>query len=376
MLLPVAAGSGWYLARRGRPFDPWGTRRNDHSSDYFKGLNYLLNEQPDKAIEVMLKTLVNESQAVETHLALGNQFRRRGEVDRAIRIHQHLVAQSFLSEDQRNSAMLELGMDYSRAGLLDRAEALFQELLTRQPDPRQALKQLLEISQQEQEWDKALEYARRLEKITGEDLGKTIAQFYCEKAEQALRSRDDSAAACVRAALSADPQCARASFIEAEIAYHAGQFEGAMTAYQRVEHQDPEWLPEAMGPMLECAKRLGRLDPFSAYLGRLSEKHASVVLALGYAELLASQRGYDQAFDYLSRELSRHPSMRGLDRLVELVLATAEVSSRQRLRQLKEISARLLGAKSAYRCRHCGFESKTLYWQCPGCKHWSTVKPE
>jgi lipopolysaccharide biosynthesis regulator YciM len=376
LLLPVAAASGWYVARRGKPIEPRQVQRNDHASAYFKGLNYLLNEQPDKAIEVLLKTLENQGEAVETHLALGNLFRRRGEVDRAIRIHQHLVAQSFLSKEQRNAAMLELGMDYTRSGLLDRAEALFQELLTRQPDPQQALRQLLEISQLEQDWDNALEYARRLENITGERLGKIIAHFYCEKAAQASRLMDDGAAtAWVRAALAADPQCARASFMEADLAYRAGQYEDAMRAYQRVEHQDPELLPEAAGPMLDCAKRLGRLDQFSASLERLSEKYGSVVLALCHAELLASQRGYDQAFDYLCRELRKYPSMRGLDKLLEFFLATADAPSRQRLGHLKEISARLLGAKSAYKCRHCGFVSKTLYWQCPGCKYWGAVKP-
>ena len=154
ILLPVAALSGWYYGRkdaRERINSPAGVP--GMSQDYFKGLNYLLNDRPDKAIEVFIKVLEVESETVETHLALGNLFRRRGEVDRAIRIHQNLVARPSLDKEQRALALLELGIDYMRSGLLDRAETLFKELIQTGMYERQVLRHLVDIYQQEQDWD-------------------------------------------------------------------------------------------------------------------------------------------------------------------------------------------------------------------------------
>src|SRR5918996_4151215 len=164
VLVPIAVASGWYAARL-RPFIPPGSGSpRGFSSNYFKGINYLLNEQPDKAIEALIKSLQVESDTVETHLALGNLFRRRGEVDRAICLHQNLVAQPCLDKEQRCLAILELGMDYMRSGLLDRAEGLFRELLEQEMDlyARQALRQLLDLYQLEQDWDKAIASAQEL----------------------------------------------------------------------------------------------------------------------------------------------------------------------------------------------------------------------
>ena len=160
LLLPLAAASGWYLASRG------GAHRRGEpptlSKDYFKGLNYLLNEQPDKAIDVFIAMLEVESDTIETQLALGNLFRRRGEVDRAIRIHQNLITHSALGDEQRSLAALELGMDYMRSGLFDRAERLFKSLLDSGTHTKKALSQLLDIYQQEQDWDKAIACAREI----------------------------------------------------------------------------------------------------------------------------------------------------------------------------------------------------------------------
>ncbi|MCZ6895297.1 MAG: tetratricopeptide repeat protein, partial [Gammaproteobacteria bacterium] len=155
-LLPLAAVSGWYFGRRENPPEAARNTVSGIPSDYFRGLNYLLNDRPDKAIEVFIKVLEVESETVETHLALGNLFRRRGEVDRAIRIHQNLVSEPSLDFDQRALALLELGLDYMRSGLLDRAESLFKELLDSGAHQRQAMDHLIDIYQQEQDWDKAL----------------------------------------------------------------------------------------------------------------------------------------------------------------------------------------------------------------------------
>src|SRR6187455_821489 len=163
LLLPVAAASGWLAGRLGGE-RKGGARVSRLSNTYFRGLNYLLNEQQDKAIEVFLKLAEINRDTVETHLALGNLFRRRGEVDRAIRVHQHLIARPNLSQEEKTVALLELGEDYMRAGLLDRAETLFTDLVAMDAQVPSALRHLIGIYQHEKDWGKAIDHARRLEK--------------------------------------------------------------------------------------------------------------------------------------------------------------------------------------------------------------------
>jgi len=193
LLLPVAALSGWFIAHLGRKRGR-GDPMMDLSSTYFRGLNYLLNEQPDKAIEVFLKLAEVDNDTVETHLALGNLFRRRGEVDRAIRIHQNLVARTTLSAEQRSYALLELGEDYMRAGLFDRAEDLFLEMVDMGVHMEPVLNHLVVIFEQEKDWDKAIDAARKLGPISGRDMAPVVAQYYCELAEVARESGDESRA--------------------------------------------------------------------------------------------------------------------------------------------------------------------------------------
>ena len=184
LLLPLAAASGWYAARR----DLRRPAAAPVSPDYFRGINYLLNEQPDKAIEVFTRMLEVNTETVETHLALGGLFRRRGEVERAIRIHQNLIARSTLDAAQRSQALCELAQDYLKAGLLDRAENLFLELAEIPAHLETALRALMAIYEQEKEWHKAIVSARRLALIVDSDLGPLLAQYHCEMGERALQA--------------------------------------------------------------------------------------------------------------------------------------------------------------------------------------------
>ena len=185
LLLPVAAGTGW-LAARGA------TRRTSRKresgglrSDYFQGINYLLNEQPDKAIEVFIKLIEVDSETVETHLALGNLYRRRGDVDRAIRIHQNLIARESLNVSQRTEALLELGQDYMSAGLLDRAEDLFSELAEDAGLSRAGVFASSSTSTSRRRTGRRRSpAARKLEKATGNQLGWIIAHYCCEQASR------------------------------------------------------------------------------------------------------------------------------------------------------------------------------------------------
>lgn len=375
-LLPVAAASGWYLGRRESAARQLESRVSGMSPDYFRGLNYLLNDRPDKAIEVFIKVLEVESETVETHLALGNLFRRRGEVDRAIRIHQNLVARPSLEFEQRALALLELGLDYMRSGLFDRAESLFKELLDSGAHQRQAVDHLIDIYQQEQDWDKALEYTARLEALSRTDLGPMRAHFLCEQARTLIDAGDvEKASELLREAMQADPACVRASLMQARLAMVAGAFEAAIRHLERIEEQDREFLPEAMAPLVECYRELDRLPELVAYLERLSADHVGITPVLVLAELLAQGGRPAEAKQRIVAELKVRPTVRGIDRLMDYSLVDATGDARENLLLLKELTASLIEEKSSYRCGICGFKGRLLHWQCPSCKSWNAVKP-
>jgi lipopolysaccharide biosynthesis regulator YciM len=375
LLLPLAALSGWWAARRSIKTAASEGQQGMHP-EYFKGLNFVLNEQPDKAIEVFIKMLEVDSETVETHLALGNLFRRRGEVDRAIRIHQNLIARPTLDRDQRAMALLELGMDYMRSGLLDRAEGLFKELVETGSHSIQAFSELLEIYQQEKDWDNAINTARKLELTSGKSLNPMIAQFYCEQADSNLLQGDlKGAKDNIRRALNIDPECVRASLIEAEIAANAGRMKQALKAYKRVEVQDPEYIPEVVLPLRECYRNLNKLDEFMEYLRKIIDKHGGITPLLMLTELIAEQKNEEEAVKYISAELRKRPTVKGVDRLIEYALSGAEGEARESLSMIKDLTAKLLEKHAMYKCVCCGFDAKLLHWQCPGCKSWNSVKP-
>jgi len=375
LLLPVAALSGWWMGRRQRP-----VRRDDGSleipTEYIKGLNYILNEQQDKAIDLFIQMLDVNSETVETHLALGSLFRRRGEVDRAIRLHQNLIARPTLNKSQRAQALFELGQDYMRAGLLDRAESLFGELVDSAPHSEAALQHLMDIYQQEKDWGDAIKTAKRLEQTSGVNLDFMIAQFYCEQAEQALRQGEPSRALkLLRRAMAEDRNCVRASMMEGDIERSAGNYKAALKTYQRIEQQDPEYLSEIIQPMLECYKALNRMDDAISYLQTLLNKYEGISTMLVLADLIEERRGQQAATDFITDFLRHRPSVRGMDRLIELNLGEVKESVRDKLQVLKDVTEQILTNKSIYNCVHCGFSGKSLHWQCPSCKHWNTIKP-
>ncbi len=378
LLLPVAALSGWYFGRR----EPTSTTAalRDHkqqfATDYFKGLNFLLHDRPDKAIEIFVKVLEVETDTIETHLALGNLFRRRGEVDRAIRIHQNLVARTTLDVNQRGQALLELGLDYMRSGLLDRAESLFLELLELGMFEPAALRYLIDIYQQERDWDKALDFGTRLEAVNGENLSVERAHFLCELAQVELDgNKRDAAQELLERALSADRKCARASLMSAAIAISKREFERAIQFLKRVEHQDLEMVTEVIVPLSRCYRELGRLEEMRDYLERLTHLRAGTSPMLAVAQLLEEQRGLEPAKRYVVEELKIRPTLKGIERLIDYTLQGVQGEPREDLLILRETTLRLIASKASYKCGQCGFSGRSVYWQCPSCKAWSKIKP-
>lgn len=371
--LPVAAYFGWWLARTIQQKSA--SRKNRlFSSQYFQGLNYLLNEQPDKAIEVFLELAEVNEDTVETHMALGNLFRRRGEVDRAIRFHQNIIAKERLKPEQRTRALLELGEDYMRAGLLDRAELLFSELIERDAHTPPALRSLLEIYQQEKDWPEALEQAERLEKITGEHMGDVMAQFCCEMADDSLAANDlEAVRRHIRQARRHHPECVRARLILAQLSSQEGEFVAAMDAYEEVADLDRDYIADMIGPYLDAAKQAGQLERARAQLEAWKSDYNGISLTLKLSDFIAEEQGSDAAGKFLIDALANKPSVRGLDYLIDLS-RDGQLPAGSGDDILKAVTSRLLQREPRYRCSHCGFSGRTHHWVCPSCKRWSTTK--
>ena len=376
LLLPAAAWSGWWVASRNYSIKE---KRTSHhfSREYFVGLNYLLNEQPDKAVDVFIKLLEVDSDTVETHLALGTLFRRRGEVDRAIRIHQNLIARPQLSVLQRKEALMALGQDYMSAGVFDRAERIFMEVVELGGSREiRSLHGLLAIYQQEKAWEKALDIVKKLEVSTGSSMHSQAAHYYCEMAAHALKSNIyDKAYTAIKQALAVDKLSVRASLMLANIEIKNGRYKQAIRALKNVPEQDAEFLTEIIEPLVHCHRELEAMDECVDYLEQTLAEHprASVIFVVG--EYLRQEKSMDLAIDFVSGQLSRHPSIRGLNRLIYWHLESAHGKVRDKLQMLYDITSKFLENKPIYRCGHCGFGGKLLHWHCPSCKQWSRIKP-
>jgi lipopolysaccharide biosynthesis regulator YciM len=375
LLLPLAVISGWFAAhqdlrlkkRKGAGEIPPG---------YFKGLNLLLNEQPDKAIEVFIKVLEVDTETVETHLMLGNLFRRRGEIERATRIHQNLIARPKLDHHQRSQALFELAQDYLKAGLLDRAENLLLEYAEIEKDPEPALRQLLYVYQQEKEWDQAIVVAKRFARASGESADEMIAHFLCEQAEEEVnRNNPDQAKTLLKKALSKDPHSVRANILRGNIARNTGDCKKAIRYWKKIENQDRRYLPEVLGQLSECFKETGNQDGWLELLHEALEKDRAIPVMLKLAEEIESTEGTAAAREFVIEELRQQPSMHGLSRMIHLSAEQANGQSKSDLETLQAIIERVLKSRKNYLCEHCGFRGTAMHWQCPGCKRWNTVMP-
>jgi lipopolysaccharide assembly protein B len=371
LLLPVAAASGWWVARRGQASRKAQVTVQDAA--FLRGLNYLLDQRPDKAIDVFLRLAEVDDETAEIHLALGGLFRRRGEVERAIRIHQNLVARPGLDQAQRGFALYELAQDYMRAGLFDRAESLLLELAEIEPQERRAFRALIEIYQQEKDWGNALAIAERLQRLTARPMAAEIAHYRCELAEEALRAGNlEEASTQLTAAQAIHPQCVRALMLQARIALGRGDTGGAATLCRRVAEQGPEFIPDILPQYLEALGGVGGPQT-RIQLQRLYSAHPSPALTLALADAIAAEQGTAAAADLLVRHLGEYADLAALKSLLELQPAIDDDAGAGVAAAL-QVVRRVHGAQDAYRCEQCGYVARHLHWQCPGCKHWATIK--
>lgn len=371
LLLPVAALSGWVLAKQHYQRQPK-KHAKAFNPEYFKGLNYLLNEQPDKAIDVFIGLLEVNSETVETHLALANLFRRRGETERAIRIHQNLIARPSLHGEQRLQAMVELGMDYMHAGVLDRAEHLFLELL-HQPHPHpEAAKQLMRIYQQEKKWAQAIEMGKQIDSSKTGQVRPLIAQFYCELAEQQVHQDRHEAFNMLKQALLHDANCVRASLLEGRLYLALKQPRKALDALNNIEQQNSRYLSEALPYWYEAYQQLGDLPALRELLSQLISRHPNMTSArIMLTQIVAQLENTKAAQQLLYEQLHHHPSVEGLHTLIKL----GENNQIALIPLIERITRTMVEKGDRYTCKNCGFSGKTLHWLCPGCSHWGTVRP-
>ncbi len=374
LLLPAAAVMGWVVGRRG------GERHSDNqvsklSTTYFRGLNYLLNEQPDKAIELFLHIAELDKETFETQVALGHLFRRRGEVDRAIRLHQGLVERKDLTDAQRVQALLALGEDYMKSGLLDRAETVFTELAAIDQRAPQALRHLIDIFQSERDWNRAIENARRFEEATGTPMGELIAMFECELAERHRAAGDvEAARAAIARAYAADSNAVRPGMIEGRIEAIAGNHVAAIKAFERAARHDSDYLPEVLPTLLDSYEKVGDLAGARRFLTEMTEHYRGVAPVLALTRLAEREEGVHAARKYLAKQLKDRPSVRGEAALIELALNEG-TDPMVTLHDLGHITDQLLVRNPSYRCTQCGFGARSHHWQCPSCRAWGTVKP-
>jgi lipopolysaccharide biosynthesis regulator YciM len=371
--IPVFFALGWIAARV--DIKQLVSESRSLPRGYFKGLNFLLNEQPDKAIDAFIEIVKLDPETAEMHFALGNLFRRRGETERAIRVHQNLLSRPDLPIEQQVHAQYELGMDYLKAGLLDRAEETFNLLVDTQYGV-QARRALLEIFQREKEWRRAITAAEGLQESGAGAQHKEIAQFYCELAQDALvHMQPADAMQLLDKALQADRKSVRATMLYGDAQTAQGDIEGALKTWRRVEQQSVPHVALVAARLMDGYRKVGRpqegVNLLRSYLAEASSIDLIEVVFKAVIEL----NGVDAAKQLVVEELRRNPTLLGLDKLLEARLMDAPANVWEELSMVKNLVHGYTQKLARYQCSHCGFKARQYYWQCPGCSKWETYPP-
>jgi lipopolysaccharide assembly protein B len=372
-LFLLLAAAGWAMGRFGE--------RDDEDAppplniDYLKGLNFLLNEQTDQALEHFLAMVRVDDKTIETHFALGSLFRRRGEVDRAIRIHQNIIARPDLAAEQRDQALYSLAKDYLGAGLLDRAEKLFVRLAQGSRFQVQALEALCGIYEQERDWDKAIDAGQRLEVLGGRSLALQIAHYHCELAEAAA-ARNDYAAArqYVKKAQSGRPRTMRGALTRAHIARDTDDNKTALKLYHRIIDENTYLIAEALPEIVAIYERENATAELESALKALLKKNPERSSLVAYTAIVNDLGGIPVIDDCVEQYMLNEPT---LGEFVELQqLSEGDKGSRESaLAKVRGALSKLASTTPRYQCQECGFSSQRLLWQCPSCRNWETQRP-
>lgn len=378
ILLPVATASGWVMAVRDKNSKSTVTKVSSTKvpDSFYRGLNLLLNEQPDRALDVFLDAAEIDQDTAEMHVALGNLFRRRGEIERATQIHQNLIARPDLTPTLRALALYELAQDYFKAGLFDRAEGLLQELRQVSEYNEQACRFLLQIYDQEKEWHSAIVVAEELAALTDQDFGEPLAQYCCELAELAIsEGKAGKAEYYLDSALKYVEHCTRAIMISGRVAAARGNHRTAISEWMRLEEVAPDSLGEVVGLISESYAALDDEHSFREFLERSIEVCPDSRIISALVEFTRDSKGKVAGQQLLIDIVKKRSNLAGLYQLLRN--RNAPEFLRGESIDLELIIALLSesGSQSReYQCRQCGFNSNALHWQCPGCKEWGSVQ--
>ncbi|MYN08032.1 lipopolysaccharide assembly protein LapB [Pseudoduganella aquatica] len=371
--MPIFFGLGWVAARV--DIRQLVSESRTLPRGYFKGLNFLLNDQPDKAIDAFIEIVRLDPETADMHFALGNLFRRRGETERAIRVHQNLLSRPDLPAEQKAHAEYELGMDYLKAGLLDRAEETFKRLVDSSYGV-QARRSLLEIFQREKEWPRAIEVATGLQDAGAGVRQKEIAQFYCEMAQDALvHIHPDEAMQLLEQALQADRTSVRATILVGDAQLMQGDVEAALNTWRRVEQQSVPHVALVAQRLMDGYKKVGRAQEGVSLLKSYLEQASSIDLLEVVFKAVIELDGVSAAKQLVSDELRRTPTLLGLDKLLEARMMDAPPELLSELSMVKGLVHGYTQKLARYQCGHCGFKARQYYWHCPGCSKWESYPP-
>jgi len=371
LVLPLMFALGWVASRVDlRQVRTERALRRDAPQAYYRGLNHLLNEQQDKAIDAFIETMTADPDTVDLHFALGNLFRRRGEYERAVRVHQNLLARADLPRDARERAQLALAQDFFKAGLLDRAESAYEDLL-RTAYATQALTALLQISERTQDWNKAIARAAELQQRAAGTYQRQIAQYWCELAIQRhAAGHGEQAQRALDSALQAAPQNVRARLLRAQWAQADGDLAAALQTLESIDLVQPEFLALAAVQIAQLRQQLGQVEQGLAWLRqRLAQTPAIDLLD---AVLLLDPDPQSRA-RCAQHYLQQHRTLLALKRVLEHPAPGVPVAEAAAAMQAAVDNA--LRSRQRYRCAACGFEARQYFWHCPGCQGWETYPP-
>lgn len=365
--LPAAFALGWLASRW--DLRQWRLEGRQAPRAYFRGLNHLLNEQQDQAIDAFIEAVRHDPDAAELHFALGALFRRRGDYDRAVRVHEHLLARADLSPRDRERAQHALAHDFLKAGLLDRAEAAFQALLGTRYDTEARLA-LLGIHERSRDWARAAEMAEALE---GSDRGSfrlRLAHHRCEQAAALQRQGHTSEAlALLETLVTRIPESARAWTSLAELRQTLGNTAGALAALESLCTHCPEHVPLVAHGLAQWSRLLERVEPTRQRLREWAQHHAP---SLDVTQALASlEADPAQGRLHYLHHLRQEPSLVA----ATLWLAAVPLGAADEDPLVRRALERASEPLKRYRCAACGFESRQYFWHCPGCQGWDTYPP-
>lgn len=373
LAIPVAFALGWMASRY--DLNKLLSESANLPRSYFRGLNFLLNEQPDKAIDAFIEVAKLDPETVELHFALGNLFRRRGETDRAIRVHQNLLSRNDLPVSERDHALFELGQDFLKAGLLDRAEETFH-MLAEGDYALDAQRALLTIYEIEKDWTKSIDTAARIEAMGAPRLTTEISQFHCELAQDALQRKSaELAAEHLRDALAVNPQNARAAILSGDTAAAAGDHRAAIEHWRRIETQNPAYLPLVADKLMKSYAALDRAAEGAELLTGYAQRYPSNDLLDVVYQYVAQLRGNDVAHALAHSQMEKAPNLSGMLHLLDAQIAAADEPRRSELEMMRALVKQRTKNLPRYTCQNCGFRARLFYWQCPGCSGWETYAP-